>query len=117
MWPSNKGLWQEVTLEDEAVADTPDRDDLVAKGAEFLAQPGDMRVHRSLEAVVLVAPDSLDQKLAAKRATGMLDEELQQLEFLRGKVKLRAIQRRHMHGRIDMEWATHNGGRCPISIC
>src|SRR5689334_11164695 len=73
-------------LKDEAVADTPDRDDFVAERAEFLAQPGDMRIYRSLEAVVLIAPDTLDQKLAAKRATGMLDEELKQLEFLGGKI-------------------------------
>ena len=73
-------------LKDETVADTPDCDDFVAEGTQLLAQPGDMRVHRSLEAVVLVAPDTLDQELAAKRATGMLDEELEQLEFLGGKV-------------------------------
>ena len=73
-------------LKDEAVADTPDRDDFVAEGAEFLAQPGDMRIYRSLEAVVLIAPDALDQKLAAERATGMLDKELEQFGFLGGKV-------------------------------
>jgi len=37
-----------------------------------------MRVHRTLEAVVLIAPDTLDQKLAAKRATGMLNKTIRE---------------------------------------
>ena len=66
-----------------------------------------MRIHRAVDAVVVVAPDALDQKLATERATGMFGEELEQLEFLGGKVQLRAIQ-----GRADaLAGSTWSGPR------
>jgi hypothetical protein len=40
----------------EAVADTPDGHDLVADRAQLLAQPHDVRIHRAVNPVVVVAP-------------------------------------------------------------
>ena len=73
-------------LDDKTVANTPDGDNFVAERAEFLAQARDVGVHGALESVVLVAPDTLNQELAAERAARMLDKELEQFKFLGSEV-------------------------------
>jgi len=72
----------------QLVADAPDRSDVVAEGAELLAQAHDVRVDGAVEAIELEAPDTLQQELAAIGAAGQRGQQVQQLELLWRQVDL-----------------------------
>src|SRR5215469_6875068 len=83
-------------LHREPITHSPDSDDLLAKRAKLLAQPGDMGINRAIEAVIVIAPQPLQQKLAAECTARVTRKEQQQLKFLGGQIKVSAIKRRRM---------------------
>ena len=72
----------------EAVAHVADRaDQRLVLRAELGPQPADVHVDRAGAAEVVVAPDLLEQLLAAEDAAGVLGEVLEELELLERQVE------------------------------
>src|SRR4051794_15961019 len=72
---------------DEAIADVAHgADQRLVVGAELGPQPAYVDVDRTRAAEVVVAPDLLQQLLPREDATGVLGEELEQLELLEREV-------------------------------
>src|SRR5712691_5556050 len=53
---------------------------------EFLANPHNMSIHRTRRRKILVAPDLVEQPVAAQRLPGMTQKMLQQLKLLTRKL-------------------------------
>ena len=51
----------------EAIADTPDRDNTLAKCPKFLPQAGDMDVNDAVNPVEVVCPERAEQERATER--------------------------------------------------
>src|SRR5579872_4764759 len=73
----------------QLVSHAPDGGNAVAQDAELLAQAHDMRVDRAVEADVLLAPDSLQQVVAAVGPPRLLGEHGQQIELFGREVERR----------------------------
>src|SRR5690348_8165011 len=66
-----------VELAVETVAHAPDGGDGVAERSQLLAQTHDVRIHRAVEAVVVVAPELLQEEVAAERPAWMRGQQRQ----------------------------------------
>ena len=75
----------------QPVAELLDRDDGVGEEGQLLAQPADVHVDRARAAGVLVAPHVGQQQVARQHAAAVLDQILEQQEFLRGQPHLLAV--------------------------
>ena len=64
-------------LQHKTIPDAPHRYDLLCLRAKFLAQTGNMCIDGTIEPIVVVAPEVLQEVLAAKGATGMGDKQHQ----------------------------------------
>src|SRR5439155_9905304 len=90
------------TRHHEPVADVahgPDRG--LVLGTQLGPQPADVDVDRARAAVVVVAPDLLQQLGAGEDPAGVLREELDQLELLEGQVEHPATHLRGVGGLVD----------------
>src|SRR4051794_38065151 len=86
----------------EPVAHVADRADLLLElGAELGAQPPDVDVDRAGAAVVVIAPDLLQQLGASEDPAGVLREVLQQLELLVGEVERASAHLGRVRGLVD----------------
>src|SRR5262245_49217301 len=97
-WVLSYGLWvgpgfthnsepvtQNSRLKTIAVAmDGMDKGGVTRIGFDFLAQPGDVYVHRAGEHCGIVAPDRVEKFVARESLAQILDKVPQQLEFTGG---------------------------------
>src|SRR5690348_10493496 len=71
----------------EAVADAPDGRDGLALWPQLLAQPHDMRIHRAVEAVIVVAPKLLQEEVTTESSARMRRQQRQQIVFFGRQVQ------------------------------
>jgi hypothetical protein len=86
-----------------AVAELLDRDDRVGEEGQLLAQAADVHVDGARAAGVLVAPHVGQQEIAREHAAAVLDQILEQQEFLRGEPDVFAIDRHGVTLDVDDE--------------
>ena len=91
---------------DEAVADVAHRaDEHLVLGAELGPQPADVDVDGARAAVVVVAPDLLEQLGAGEDPARVLGEVLEELELLVGQVEQPPADPRGVGRLVDVELA------------
>src|SRR5438445_13715460 len=92
-------------LRSKSVPDSPHGLDAAADVAELPAQPDHLRIHCSVQAVEVRAPQPLEQELAREGAAGMLQQQLEQVHLALAEVESRAGQRGAVPGRVEHERA------------
>src|SRR3984885_7023042 len=91
---------------DEPVAHVAYRpDQRLVLGPELCPEPSYVHVHRAGAAEVVVAPDLLEQVGPGEYPSGVLGQELQQLEFLERQVEGAGPERGRVGGLIDSQVA------------
>src|SRR5664280_2838109 len=96
---------------DELVSDVADRaDERFVLGPELRAQPAHVHVDRPCAAVVVIAPDLLQQLGAGKHPARVLGQVLEQLELLEGQVERSVAQPAGIGDLVDPKVAGPNHG-------
>src|SRR5215217_7474197 len=88
----------------EPVAELLDRDDRVRQQRELLAKPPDVNVDGARAAGVLVAPHVAEEQIARQHPAAVLEQVLQQQEFLGGEPHFRARDLHRMAFDVDRQW-------------
>src|SRR5947209_478736 len=70
-----------------------------------------MRIDGAIKAIVIIAPEVLEEKLATESATRVRGEQQEQFIFLRSQIKFHSIKRYNALKFIDAERSTHNRSR------
>src|SRR3712207_7595538 len=86
-----------------AIADAPHGGDVRALRAKLSAQLRDVAIDGPIRAVVVVAPDALEQEIAAEGATGVGCEEGKEIELAAGEIELPVAKPDVAAGEIDVE--------------
>src|SRR5262249_3639627 len=90
---------------------------LLAARVEQLAQAADMHVDRALVDVDVAAPDAVEQLLARKYPSRMLEEKLEQAIFGRSEIDRPARARDAALLAVELDVAIGEQGRKPLGAC